>query len=539
MISVIVTTYNRPDALDLVLSSLENQSYPNFEVIIADDGSSIETTRLVREWQSKGRFPVIHVYQENQGFRAARIRNQAALKASADYLVFIDGDCVLPSFFLERHIALAKKNFFVAGNRILLNEAFTSKALKYQIFLWKLSVLRWILLWIQGSANRFLPLVYLPFKRVRLWKKHSWDGVKTCNLGIWKEDFFEVNGFDEAYRGWGYEDSDLVIRLLNLGVGRIDGRLGLGVFHLWHPIAERSQTGDNLARLKAIQQSNTSWAMEGLGLERKKIPASLVMIVHNEEKDLPHALESIQDFDDIVIVDSFSTDRTLEIASLYTKRIYQIPWPGFAQQKQNAVNLARYPWVLILDGDERATPELLREIRQILALSYDPTYGYRVPRKNFFLGRLIRHGSWAQDAPLRFFHKDHGTIPPREVHERVELLGPPPGLLRGSLLHYTHRDLTDCIEKTDRYTGLGALELKKQGKSPSLVSLVSRPIFLFIRLYILKRGFLDGVPGFLTASLAAFATFLKYAKLWELSLFNEGPPHRQSMTHKAPPSSAS
>lgn len=259
LISVIVTTYNRPDALKLVLQALAQQNDANFEVLIADDGSTSETADVIKDnhWS----FPMKHIWHEDQGFRAARIRNLAVEKSQGDYLLFIDGDCVPRSDFIQRHRQRAERGWFVSGRRILLNSALTTAAITgaQKIVGW--SYWEWIKARFQGQCNRVLPLL-----RISLFdgknRPTQWRGAKTCNLAIWREDFLRVKGFDEHYTGWGYEDSDLVIRLLRAKVFRKQGGNAVTVLHLWHLENDRQHQAENWQRLLHTQRSD-SIAPEG------------------------------------------------------------------------------------------------------------------------------------------------------------------------------------------------------------------------------------------------------------------------------------
>ena len=250
-VSVIVTTYNRPDALAAVLQGLLAQTCLDFEIIIADDGSSAETQNLIEQFASKTAIRIKHVWHEDKGFRAAAIRNKAVLEAEYDYLLFIDGDCVPNRHFIAHHIQLAEKKHFVSGNRILLSASFTETVLANKLPIFNYSILQWLKERIKNNCNRFTPCLKLNLGKLRYLKK-GWQGAKTCNLGMWKTDFEQINGFNENYEGWGFEDSDLAIRLLKNGVRRKDGRYATVVFHLWHPENDRSQEAKNWQQLQRL-----------------------------------------------------------------------------------------------------------------------------------------------------------------------------------------------------------------------------------------------------------------------------------------------
>ncbi|MEW6314490.1 MAG: glycosyltransferase family 2 protein [Pseudomonadota bacterium] len=263
-IVVIVTTYNRPDALAAVLEGYLTQTDRDFEVVIADDGSTVETARVVRNYQAHAPFKVLHVWQEDLGFRAAAARNRALAATDAQYVVFTDGDCVPTPAFVAQHRALAEPGWFVAGNRILLSEAFTARVLreKFPIHAWRKG--QWLRAWARRDANRILPLLELGNGAFRKHAPRKWEGAKTCNLAAWRVDLLRINGFDETYSGWGLEDSDLVIRLLHAGIRHKSGRFAVPLFHLWHRENDRSRLVENRRLLDELLTSQRIFAERGL-----------------------------------------------------------------------------------------------------------------------------------------------------------------------------------------------------------------------------------------------------------------------------------
>ncbi len=241
------------------------------------------------------------------------------------------------------------------------------------------------------------------------------------------------------------------------------------------------------------------------------IPVSVVIVTKDEERNIEDALRSAAGAQEIVVVDSFSTDRTVEICRGYTDRVLQHAWLGYARQKQLAVDHARGPWVLILDADERITPELRDEIAgAILNTDCD---GFSLPRRNYFLGRWIKHSGWWPDSTLRLFRKDRGGLEDREVHEKVVVRGRV-GQLHAPLEHHTYRSIADYVHKAELYSSLAAKEIRKRGR-PGIFSLIAKPFFTFVKMYVLRRGFLDGMHGLVLAVLYGYYTFLKYARAWE------------------------
>jgi glycosyltransferase involved in cell wall biosynthesis len=249
LISVIVTTYNWAQALRLCLLSLYAQTDKNFEIIIADDGSRAENMALTQSYSTNSPVPIHTVYHEDQGFRAGTIRNKAVAKSQGEYLIFIDGDCIARPDFIATHRQLAETGYFVAGNRVLLSQAFTQEVLSQSILLHEKSARYFLGLRLQGNINRTLPFLSVPLGFLRKIQPRKWQKAMTCNLAIWRENFLQVNGFDELFEGWGYEDSDLVIRLIHAGIRRKEGRFAVPVLHCWHSYHDRSQHDANYARL--------------------------------------------------------------------------------------------------------------------------------------------------------------------------------------------------------------------------------------------------------------------------------------------------
>ncbi len=264
IISLIVTTYNREDALEAVLGALEAQTDRNFEIVIADDGSRPATAALVNRWTPKFGNRLKHCWHPDDGFRAAEIRNRGILASVGDYCVFLDGDCLPRPQFVARHRALAEPNCFVSGNRVLLSKELTEQVLKMNSHpeRWRLS--QWLAHRIGGGINRIAPLVTLPLGPLRKLRRGAWRGVRSCNFAIWRADLDRVDGFDVAFQGWGREDSDLVIRLLRAGVHRKDGEFSTAVLHLWHPMADQARLPENDKMLQGILKARTIRAQSGL-----------------------------------------------------------------------------------------------------------------------------------------------------------------------------------------------------------------------------------------------------------------------------------
>lgn len=264
-IAVIVTTYNRPDALALALDGYLAQTDCDFELVIADDGSTIDTANIITQYKDKKLIPIRHVWQEDKGFRAAAIRNRAITETSADYIIFSDGDCVPLPDFVRQHRGLAEEAWFVAGSRILLSPSFTLHVLQEQIPVYSWTMSQWIAARMKRDINRLSPLISLPLGNLlRKVTPNSWNSVMTCNVAAWREDLIKVNGFDEAYVGWGLEDSDLVIRLLHAKIRRKSARFSSPVLHLWHQENDRQRLIENRQRLDDLMRSDRMLAVKGV-----------------------------------------------------------------------------------------------------------------------------------------------------------------------------------------------------------------------------------------------------------------------------------
>ena len=263
-ISVIITTYNRPDALTAVIQACFAQDDLGFEIIIADDGSGHNTQQAIAALQARAPVPLRHVWQEDLGFRAARARNLGTLDASGNYIIFLDGDCVPQRDFISQHRKLSQPGYLVQGSRILLNEQATARVLAQHLDLQRLGTGEKLAWRRSGSLNKVLPLLLKLPDVVRTSRRFTWRRIKSCNLAVWRSDLDLVNGFDESFLGWGHEDSDLVVRLFNAGVMRKDGAYATEVFHLWHKENARDQETSNRALVLQRAADRTTQAVQGL-----------------------------------------------------------------------------------------------------------------------------------------------------------------------------------------------------------------------------------------------------------------------------------
>jgi glycosyl transferase family 2/lipopolysaccharide kinase (Kdo/WaaP) family protein len=245
----------------------------------------------------------------------------------------------------------------------------------------------------------------------------------------------------------------------------------------------------------------------------RRPPITCCIICFNEEANIRRCLESVKWCDEIVIVDSFSTDQTVAICREYTRRIIQRPWPGYVEQKRFALSQATHEWVLNVDADEEVSPELHHEILAVLRRNHPDVDGYYIPRLVYHLGRWWWRG-WYPGFRLRLFRKAKVRWGGVDPHEKVLLRGQA-DRLRGNLYHYTYDDIHDHLRALNGLTEIASRELALRGKHARLADLLLRPLWRFLRFYVVGGGFREGVPGFFVAVTSAFYVFLKYAKLWE------------------------
>jgi glycosyltransferase involved in cell wall biosynthesis len=256
-LAVVVPTYNRPHFLRRCLEGYLHQGLPPDELVVADDGSGPETAALVAEVAAAASFPVRHVWHEDRGFRAAAIRNRGVAATDADYLLFTDDDCIPARRFVDDHRAAAERGCFVQGHRVLVEPEATATFDHRD-----LTPVRLLSLAARGELGNAKHCVRLPWPVVH--RSRSLVGVRSCNLAVWRDDFLAVNGFNEAFEGWGKEDSELVVRLFHQGIARKDVRFQAAVFHLHHPEFDRGRLERNIRMLEEAQASGAAHCERGV-----------------------------------------------------------------------------------------------------------------------------------------------------------------------------------------------------------------------------------------------------------------------------------
>lgn len=246
----------------------------------------------------------------------------------------------------------------------------------------------------------------------------------------------------------------------------------------------------------------------------EKIPLSVCIIAHNEEDNIRACLESVKWADEIIVVDDYSDDNTAAIAREYTDRVIFHAWPGHVEQKNFCLEQGSRTWALCIDADERVSPELREEIQR--ELSHTPAWdGFYLPRKTRYLGRWIIHGGWYPNYQLRLFRREKGRWGGDNPHDHVTLEGRAKPL-KGDLYHYTYDSIADHIATVNSFTSIAARVKKQKHVRFAVLRMLLQPPGKFFKMYVLKFGFLDGIPGLIVAAIGCFYVFLKYAKLWEM-----------------------
>lgn len=251
--SIIISTYNQPDYLQLILKSLATQEkidYTQHEVIIADDGSKNDTAEIIHKFQENYPCTLKHIWHPDDGFRKAMILNKAAIAATGDYLIFIDGDCIVGKDFVANQLNLAEPGYYVAGDRVLLSQQYTQEIIHHHIDLQRISTFNWFKLYLRKSSNKLLHCLRLGSNgKWRKLRQKNWRYPKGCNIAVWKSDYIAVNGYDEIFVGWGHEDTDFFIRLIHNRIFIKNGRFSAPVYHLWHKFSPRDNEQENLKKM--------------------------------------------------------------------------------------------------------------------------------------------------------------------------------------------------------------------------------------------------------------------------------------------------
>ena len=254
--SLIIATYNWPEALEIVLLSILKQSVLPNEILIADDGSTKETKQLIKSYSNKFKSGINHIWQKNDGFQKTSILNKSITKASGQYIIQIDGDIIIHTHFIKDHIQMAKKGFFIHGSRTFLNDSTTQKAIKNSIINFSI--------FSPGITNRFNSLRSLLLSKVLSNQNKKLKGTRGCNFSFWKQDFIKVNGYNEDMTGWGKEDTELSVRLMNSGLKKLKLKCLAVCYHLHHKISSKKGLNVNNSILTQIIKEKRQICINGI-----------------------------------------------------------------------------------------------------------------------------------------------------------------------------------------------------------------------------------------------------------------------------------
>jgi glycosyltransferase involved in cell wall biosynthesis len=521
-ISLIITIYKRLDFLDLVLQSVSRQSFKDFEVIIAEDDDSDLTKAFIAKQLPRYRFPIGHVFQEDKGFRKNKILNQAVKKASGKYLVFIDGDCILHRHFLREYFKRISQDVCLFGRRVRVSKKLTEELIQKNSIA-PITFAKLIL----SNSKRIEDAVYLPFS-----VSNRQSGMIGCSFCVSKKNMIKINGFDEDFQKPLYgEDTDVARRLSLINVRLKCTKFNTIQYHLFHKIdGRKSIKAANKKLFYEKRSQGLFFCQNGLidirnaenkpigekaGMAESKYTLSVIIITKNEEDRIGNCLKSVADIaTEIIVIDSGSTDNTVEIIKKYTNNVFITDWPGFGPQKQRALEKAGCDWVLSVDADEELTEDLKWEIDEVLKKNPRET-AFRIPWAVTIFGKTLNYGRSARSVK-RLFKREGAKFTDSIVHEKVITHGKT-GKLKGRLTHYSIRDFEHYLIKNRTYAWLGAQKRFKKGKhGGGLPGAVFRAGWVFFQVYVLRRGFLDGSIGFLVAAMYSQGAFNKYAGLWTL-----------------------
>lgn len=256
-IAIVITTYNRSNALVPIFQALSVQDDKNFEIVVADDGSTQSHQDVLASAAARFGLKVTHVWHPDVGFTASRIRNRGVAAAVAPYIVLLDGDCVPEVDFVSQHRRLQESGCFVNGSRVLLSRVLTERIIVGSAAVVGRSWAYWLKLRWRRDASKLTGLVRLPNWCRPKSSNFCWKGIRSCNMGVWREHYLAINGFDESFVGWGHEDADFVLRLHNFGISRKNGFCATEVYHLWHPESSRVHESINAQKVRDRMSTGT------------------------------------------------------------------------------------------------------------------------------------------------------------------------------------------------------------------------------------------------------------------------------------------
>jgi GT2 family glycosyltransferase len=276
-VSVVITTYNRSDALVAVLDALTRQTNSNFDVVVADDGSTAAHQQAIHNSTAAKALRATHVWHPDVGFTASRVRNRGVKAARGDYIILLDGDCVPERDFIAQHMRLAQEGCFINGSRVLLSPVLTQQVVNGAVQIDGCSKSYWLDARLHGDASKLGHLLRLPDWNLRKKPTFYWKGIRSANMAVWRKDFETIDGFDESYVGWGHEDADFVLRLHNAGLVRKNGFCATEVFHLWHKEASRNKESHNAALVSARAEASSRLTRAVLGYSQVRLNDDVII----------------------------------------------------------------------------------------------------------------------------------------------------------------------------------------------------------------------------------------------------------------------
>ena len=274
---MVITTYNRSDALLAVLDALTRQTDSSFDVVVADDGSTDAHQQAIHQASAAKALSATHVWHPDVGFTASRVRNRGVKAARGDYIIFLDGDCVPERDFIARHRLLAQRGCFVNGSRVLLSPSLTQQVVSGTLRVDGRSKSYWLRERLRGNASKLGHLLRLPDGSFRNRPDFYWKGIRSANMAVWRKDFETIDGFDESYVGWGHEDADFVLRLHNAGLVRKNGFCATEVFHLWHKEASRNKESHNAALVTARAEASLRVTRAAMGYSQVRVNDDVII----------------------------------------------------------------------------------------------------------------------------------------------------------------------------------------------------------------------------------------------------------------------
>jgi glycosyltransferase involved in cell wall biosynthesis len=518
--SLIISTYNWKEALELTFLSLLNQSQNPFEVIIADDGSKKDTKELIKSYKDRFSFPLIHVWHEDKGFRLSEIRNKAIDKSNGNYIIQIDGDIILHKDFIKDHINNAKRGYFISGSRVLLGKKISKTILKIKKYHINYNT--------DDIKNKHYTLRLPLISKMLLSPSDNMQKVirriRGCNMSFWKKDLLKVNGYDQDIIGWGREDSEISARLINYGLKQLKLKFSGIQYHIYHQTQAKDSLNTNNSILEKTIKNKRIFTLNGINKEEKNLPKdkqliSAIIPTLNEEANIEEAIATLDFVDEIIVIDSLSTDNTVALAKKMGVSVIEREFDDFSSQKNYAISKTKYDWIYTLDADERLNEKLINEIKE--RLNNSPIeVAFELKMNYYFMGKLMKHGSFKTKKVIRLFNKHYCEYNGNLVHEQLIINGKQSQLTH-LLNHKSKNSIDDFIKTQSFYASLKAKELYKRDIKFLYLKAFFKPPFRFFKHFIFQLGFLDGFQGFVFAGIQSYGIFIRYIKLWQLKKENE------------------